>query len=236
MPDSDIARKIRAALERAEDVDLHHNQIEISGGEVIRLEGEVENIAVKRSAYRIARAAAGRTPVEDRLLLRMETQRGPDELLQAVLTALMTEPVFRDYQLSSQPDELLDDLGDGYGIAVEVEGSRVWLHGLAGSPSHRRLAEVIAWWTPGAADVENRIRVHPPRQDNDEEISEIVRLVFDKDPTLDAEEIQVLVQNQEVTLQGAVNSEVNRRLASYDCWYIPGVHQVHNELQVRPRS
>lgn len=236
MPDSVIVQKIQAALEHAEDVDLHHNRIDISGGDVIRLEGNVENIAVKRRAYQIAKAVAGRTPVEDRLLLRVDTQRDGDELQQALLQALMTEPAFRDYTISSQPDALLDDLNGGYGFAVEVQDNRVWLHGQASSPSHRRLAEVIAWWVPGTADVENRVRVNPPRQDNDEEISEIIRLVFDKDPTLDAEDIRVMVRDQEVTLTGAVTSEVNRRLASYDCWYIPGVHGVRNELQVRQPS
>lgn len=234
MPDSPIARRIRAALEQAEDVDLHHNRIELQVGEVIRLEGEVDNIAVKRRARQIAQAIAGSTPVEDRLMLRVETRRGDDQLRQAELEALMTEPAFRDYAVGERADGPPDDGEERYGIAVEVSASRVRLHGRANSPSHRRLAEVIAWWVPGTADVENRIRVHPPRQDNDEELSEIIRLVLDKDPTLDASAIQVIARDQEITLKGVVGSDVKRKLAAYDCWYVPGVHRVHNQLQVRP--
>jgi len=230
MPHS-IVNQIMAALERATDVHLHHNRIDISDGEVIRLEGEVDNIVTKRRAFQIAREVAHPTPVEDRLLLRVQQQPDGDELLQSVIDALMTEPAFRDYSINAQSDTA-DAQHTNYGFAVMVENSRVRLDGLASSPSHRRLAEVITWWIPGTADVENRIRVQPPRQDNDEEITEIIRLVFDKDPTLDAENIQVLTQDRQVTLRGTVNSEVNRRMAGYDCWYIPGVHQVHNELQV----
>ena len=66
------------------------------GGSNIRLEGEVSNIAVKRRALQIAREIAG-GKVEDRLLLRVERKRVDDELLQAVLHALTSEPAFRDF-------------------------------------------------------------------------------------------------------------------------------------------
>lgn len=233
MPDSATTKKIRAALERARDVDLHHNRIDISGGETIRLEGEVDNIAVKRRAYQIARETADGISVEDRLLLRVQRERTGNELLQAVVDALANEPVYRDFVISSRPDELPEDRD---AIAVEVQDSRVWLYGQANSLSHRRLAEVIAWWVPGTADVENRIRVQPPQQDGDEEITDIVRLIFDKDPTLDAQHIQIATHNRVVTLTGTVSSEANRHIADHNCWYIPGVHQVQNKLQVRPRS
>jgi osmotically-inducible protein OsmY len=233
MPDSATTKKIRAALERARDVDLHHNRIDISDGETIRLEGEVDNIAVKRRAYQIAREVAGDANVEDRLLLRVQRERTGDALLQAVIDALTTDPVYRDFVISTRRDELPADRD---AIAVEVQDSKVWRYGQANSLSHRRLAEVTVWWVPGTADVENRIRVQPPQRDSDEEITEIVRLVFDKDPTLDAQNIQITTRDRVVTLAGVVNSEAHLHIAEQDCWYIPGVHQVQNQLQVRPRS
>ncbi|HEX5512914.1 MAG TPA: BON domain-containing protein, partial [Gammaproteobacteria bacterium] len=159
MPDSATTKKIRAALERARDVDLHHNRINISDGETIRLEGEVDNIAVKRRAYQIAREVAGDANVEDRLLLRVQRERTGDALLQAVIDALAADPVYRDFVISTRRDELPADRD---AIAVEVQDSQVWLYGQANSLSHRRLAEVTVWWVPGTADVENRIRVQPP--------------------------------------------------------------------------
>lgn len=231
MADSATETKIRAALERAVDIDLHHNRIEVVGGSNIRLEGEVSNIAIKRRALQIAREIAG-GKVEDRLLLRVERNRVDDELLQAVLHALTSEPVFRDFIIRARQSDAKPEERDW--IEAEVDGPRVRLYGQAWSLSHRRLAEVLAWWVPGTADVDNRIRVQPAEQDNDDEISDAVRLVLDKDPSLDAEQIRIITRNGEVYLQGTVTSDVNRRMADYDCWYIPGVHKVHNDLQVRP--
>lgn len=231
MADSATEAKIRAALERAVDIDLHHNRIEVVGGSNIRLEGEVSNIAIKRRALQIAREIAD-GKVEDRLLLRVERNRVDDELLQAVLHALTSEPVFRDFIIRARQSDAKPKERDW--IEAEVDGPRVRLYGQAWSLSHRRLAEVLAWWVPGTADVDNRIRVQPAEQDNDDEISDAVRLVLDKDPSLDAEQIRIITRNGEVYLQGTVTSDVNRRMADYDCWYIPGVHKVHNDLQVRP--
>lgn len=233
MPDPEPIKRIRAALERTSDIDLHHNRIEISHNGTLRLEGEVATIVAKRRAAQVVRQAAEGMPVEDRLLLRTQTNRAGAALLQATLEALSSEPVFRDFAIRAAgagPSDRRD------WIDVEVEDSRVRLHGEANSLSHRRLAEVIAWWVPGTADVDNRIHVQPPQQDTDDEISDAIRLVFDKDPSLDAQQIQVMTRAGTVRLQGVVSSEVNRRIASYDCWYVPGVHQVENELQVRPRS
>lgn len=234
MPDSATVRKIKAALERAKDVDLHHNRIDVIGGSDVRLEGEVNSIVVKRRAQQVARQAADGAEVVDNLLVRVQRQRRDDELLQAVLDALASEPVFREFSVRARRGEPPPEGRDW--IEVEVEGGRVRLYGAAWSLSHRRLAEVLTWWVPGTADVDNRIHVQPPERDNDAEITDAIRLVFDKDPSLDAQQIHVRTRDGEVHLQGAVTSEVNRRMADYDCWYVPGVHNVRNELQVRPLS
>lgn len=230
MPESATVRKIKAALERAGDVDLHHNRIEIVGGSDIRLEGEVNNIVVKRRAFQIAREAADGAAVDDRLLVRVERERTGEALCQAVVDALAGESVFRQFRVRAGDGEAPVD---GDWIDVEADGGRVCLRGRAWSLSHRRLAEVLAWWVPGTADVENRIHVQPAEQDTDAEITDAIRLVFDKDPSLDAQQIYVQTRNGEVFLDGAVTSDVNRRMADYDCWYVPGVHRVHNRLEVR---
>lgn len=228
-------RAVRAALEHEPDVNLHRDQIAISADGVIRLEGEVENIMVKRRALQIARRAADGLPVEDRLRLRVRFDRDGDELLQAVLRTLTEEPVFQGFAIGAgggQPPPR--DQKDW--LRAEVDGNLVRLHGVAWSLSHRRMAEVLAWWVPGTADVDNRIRVQPAEQDTDDELTDAIRLVFDKDPSLDAQKIHVSTHDGEVTLEGDVTSEENRRIAAFDCWYIPGVHTVRNTLEIRPHG
>lgn len=232
MENSTLAMRIRAELEHSQSVNLHRSQIKISAGDPIRLEGEVDDIATKRRAVRIARRVA-QQPVVDALRVRVEQPQESDALRTAVLDALMQEPTFAGFAIRGRGQGSAPAPDQDW-IEVETDGSLVRLYGRVWSLSHRRLAEVLAWWSPGTADVENRIRVEPAEQDNDAEITDAVRLVFDKDPSLDAQQIHVITQDSEVRLQGEVGSEAGRRIAAADCWYIPGVHEVHNELHVRP--
>jgi osmotically-inducible protein OsmY len=109
----------------------------------------------------------------------------------------------------------------------------VTLAGTVESLTHRRLADVLAWWTPGTCGVRNLIHVAPDEQDTDDEVSDALRIVLDKDPWLDAATITVSVKDRTVTLKGVVSGQEHRRMAEQDAWYILGVHGVSNRLQVR---
>lgn len=222
---------VRAALERDPDVNLHRNAIEVSGDGVIELRGEVDDIVAKRRAFQIARAHAGGLPVKDALVLRRPGSRRGDELRQAVLDHLTREPEFRGFTIFAHDGREAPDTTNW--ISVEVEDVRVRLRGQVWSLSHRRLAEVLAWWVGGTGDVDNRLHVQPAERDSDAEITDAVRIVFDKDRSLDAQEIHITTRNGEVRLEGSVPNDDLRRIASHDCWYIPGVHAVHNNLRLR---
>ena len=199
----------------------------------MQLEGEVENIITKRKAIRIAREITHSADIVDRLRIKVGNPRTNKELLNAVIDALIQEPAFA--QMEIRPENTEAPLDGRNWIGVFVKGSIVELHGVVNSLSHRWLAEVISWWVPGSANVVNRIQVHPAEEGNDDEISDMVRLIFDKETSLNAEQIAIITRRREITLRGVVHSEEQKRIASYDCWYIPGVHAVHNELMVLPR-
>lgn len=231
MADEQVVKSIRAALERDPDVNLHTNPIGVRlAGEVIELAGTADNIAIKKHALRVARAHAGGSTVVDHIRLNVGEAREDAALRQAVLNHFTREPAFGGLILVEEND--LAAGHDGDWIGVTAHNGIVQLNGRVNSLSHRRLAEVLAWWTGGTADVDNRIHVEPPEQDSDAEIMDAIRIVFDKEPSIDAEQVRAQCRDRIVTLQGAVSSEENRRLAAYDCWYIPGVHEVHNELRV----
>lgn len=233
MPGNERIRAVRAALEHERAVNLHRDSIEITAdGDTLILEGEVENIITKRRALQIARAAVDNTRILDRLKIRVAEPLGDQALAQSVIDALNSEPVFQYFAIGTAPPS--DERNDW--IAVHAEQGRVTLRGSANSLSHRRMAEVLTWWMPGCADVENRIHVNPPERDNDDEINDAVRLVLDKEPAVDAQQIAVTTHAGEVTLTGALPSETARQRVTYDCWYIPGVHAVHNRIDVRPPS
>lgn len=231
MPQKDLVAALLAALEQDPDINLHESPIHVTYHDSLRLEGEVANIIVKRKARRIAMQLSGLTDIEDHLKLRPGERRTGKALLDAVVGALSQEPAFRD--IAVRPGAVTER-GPGGRIGVEVQGCVVRLDGQVGSLSHRRLAEVIAWWVPGSCDVHNHVRVQPAEKDNDDEISDAVRMVLEKDPLLHAETLGVHTVNRAVTLAGSVHSDEQRRMAIYDCWYVPGVHEVHDRMQVQP--
>lgn len=228
------ANAIRAALERDPDIKQDRAPITIRVDDVVHLEGEVEDIVTKRKALRIVRAVAGLSAIiEDRLRVATSERISEDELRDRVLEALLREPAFARMDIRAGRDAPATSEQDW--MRIEVRACNVRLTGEVNSLSHRRLAEVIIWWVAGTCDVDNRLHVRPPEEERDEELTDAVRLVLEKEPALDATQVSVITRDREITLRGAVFSEDQKRTATQDCWYIPGVHAVHNELQIVSR-
>ncbi len=197
--------------------------------DVVVLEGVVEDIAAKRRVPRIAVQAAGASRVLDRVRLKARVERSDTELRQAMQRILAAEPVFEGYRIVQgqveSPDKLFDKV-----IGVNVETGVVRLSGTVGSLSHRRLAEVLGWWVPGTVDVENRLTVAPPEQDSDDEITDALRMVLEKDPWIDAGHVQIRTRDAVVHLNGLLPGDEQKRMAENDAWYIAGVHDVVNDI------
>ncbi|HET7650531.1 MAG TPA: BON domain-containing protein [Gammaproteobacteria bacterium] len=227
----ELTSALLAAFEKDPDINLHESAIRVSYRENLRLEGQVANIIVKRKARRIATQLSGLSDIEDRMRLRPGQVRIGKALLDAVVNALSQEPAFRDFAIHavSRGDGVQDVSG---WVGVAVDDCQVRLDGMVNSLSHRRLAEVIAWWVPGTCDVHNHIRVQPAEKDTDDELTDAIMMVLEKDPMLHAETISPHVKARIVTLTGTVHSQEQRRMAIYDCWYVAGVHDVNSELQL----
>jgi BON domain len=73
-------------------------------------------------------------------------------------------------------------------------------------------------------------------QRSDERLKEEVCERLTADADIDAVEIEILVQDGEVTLQGSVPEREMKRAAEDSAEEISGVKQVHNRLRVEPRQ
>lgn len=71
-------------------------------------------------------------------------------------------------------------------IFVAVSDGVVTLNGAVPSLTHKRLAGVLAWWVPEEV---------PAQEDNDDEVTDAVRLTLEKDPFVDATKIRVTSQD-----------------------------------------
>lgn len=233
------ARSLTAALEQEPRFNLHRFPIHISLSDgVVSLEGTVEDIIAKRVAMTIAHRIAGNVPVRDRLRVEAGPRSHEDGTLRNhVIKSLLGEPVFSKYRiqvLRNGSHETLRELQseDAGDIVIQIRDATVTLEGRVGSLTHRRLAEVLAWWSAGCEDVDNRLRVVPPEQENDGELSDAVRIVIEKDPLVQAGQLAVSVRGKIVTLSGYAASKEEQRLAVLDTWYVPGVRDVIDRIQI----
>jgi osmotically-inducible protein OsmY len=197
--------------------------------DAIVLDGTVPHIAAKRLVPRIVAKAANGLGVLDRLRLRQDEQVTDAKVARTVERLLAEEPVFARFDVLQGEISNNDPVSERI-LWVSVSDGVVRLSGTVGSLSHRRIAEALAWWVAGTRDVDNRLYVSPAERDSDDEITDAVRLVLEKDPWIDAGHIGIRTRDRVVTLTGSLPGEEQKRMAENDAWYVAGVHDVDNRI------
>lgn len=235
----EVIGSIRAALERESRVNLHDHPIELSFNDgVVTISGEVGGVAAKKLALALAAKPSPVTGIVDRLRVEPSEQMEDGAVRDHVCNALASEPAFMEYAVQAVVKQELEEVrgtaqkGLDRLIEVEVNDGVVTLNGRAESISHKRMAGVLAWWVPGSRDVVNGIEVWSNVEENDEELVDLVRIVLEKDPLVNAAQISVHSQAGVVTLDGGVPTPNNKWAAESDVWYVLGVNDVVNNLVV----
>lgn len=236
-----VEKAVKAAFEHGHDINLHRYPIrlefDVTKG-ALTLEGEVENIIAKKRAFEIASRVEGIQGVMDRLTVVPGERRGDGAIRDSLVQELLQEPVLSLCTLRVQHKGAMEALRESTEtpdslIEVSVNEGIIQLNGVVPSLSHKRLAGVLAWWTPGCRDVINGMRVMPPEADNDDEIADALRLVLEKDPLIHADQIGIRVRNRIVTLTGLVGNKEEKKMAELDAWYLLGVNKVVNGIDIR---
>lgn len=238
MPNETTLKQVRAALEKEQRINLHRYPIAIAAqnGDLI-LTGEVEGIAAKKLALLAAAETQGVQRIVDRLKVTPAVKMGDAEIRDHVCKVLLEEPalescVIQGFIGDTVPPVQQPIAGPAGSIAVAVSDGVVTLNGGVPSLTHKRLAGVLAWWVPGTHDVVNGLEEVPAEEDNDDELTDAVRLVLEKDPFVDATRIRVTIKDWVVTLNGLVRSEITKQMAERDAWYVLGVKEVVNHIQL----
>jgi len=243
MPEmTSVERAVKAAFEHGHDINLHRHPIrfdfDVTLG-ALTLEGEVENIIAKKRAFEIASRIDGVDGIIDRLTVVPGERRGDGAVRDSLVQELLQEPAMLLCTLRVQQKGNMETVRELSGAAecaveVSVQDGIIRMNGHIPSLSHKRLAGVLAWWTPGCRDVINGLVVTPPQTDNDGELADALRLVLEKDPLVHADQIGIRASNKTVTLTGLVGNKEERKMAELDAWYVFGVQQVINRIDVRP--
>lgn len=120
-----------------------------------------------------------------------------------------------------------------YNIGVEVEKGWVKLKGTVASYWEKLEAEDEALYVDGVVGVTNNLAIVPTEDYIDEEIAEDVMQALERNLYIDSEAIDVTVEDNEVTLEGIVESRSERDAAYDAALYTPGVIFVNDLLEVR---
>lgn len=234
--EEEVIGTIRAAFEREARINLHNHPLELSFNDgVITISGEVGTIAAKKMALNIAAKPSPVKGIVDRLRVEPSEQMEDGAIRDHVCNALISEPAFKNYSLRAivkQEMEVVRMVNEQRFFELEVNDGVVVLNGVAESISHKRLAGVLAWWVPGSRDVVNGIDLFSNPEEQDEELVDLIRIVLEKDPMVNASQISVRSRDGVVTLDGAVATPNASRAAESDAWYVLGVNEVVNRLSV----
>ena len=236
---TELTKKIRAAFEKDTRINLHRFPIRIAleNGDVI-LAGEMENVSAKKLALLAAAETHSVQRIVDRLKVTPAAKMGDAEIRDHVCKLLIQELALAGCLIRGLAGGDVESLQKAIAepaasINVEVQDGVVTLNGKVPSLTHKRLAGVLAWWVPGTRDVINGLEEFPPEEDNDDELTDAVRLVLEKNPFVNASKIRVSCKDCVVTLEGLVPVESMKQMAERDAWCVIGVKSVVNRVEVR---
>jgi hyperosmotically inducible periplasmic protein len=125
-------------------------------------------------------------------------------------------------------------------LAYRVDGGTVTLVGQVTRPTLKSDAENVVKRIEGVEQVKNDIQVLPPSPMDDQTRMAEYRAIY-SEPSLSRYGIQavppihIIVDTGRVTLEGVVDSEQDKNLASLRANGVPGVFTVTNNLRVEKR-
>ena len=212
--DADVRTDVENELRWDPNLDATDVVVAVRDG-VVTLTGFVRSFNEKWEAESAAKRVAGVRGVANDLEVRLPaiSQRPDPEIARDAVNALLHE----------LPDHADD-------IKVVVKDAVVRLEGEVGSHQERRHAARAVRRVRGVKGVVNTITVSSPVMpaDSDQKIAEALK----RSALLDAAEITVKANGNEVVLKGTVRSWAERREADEAAWRAPGVTKVDNRITV----
>jgi hyperosmotically inducible protein len=126
-------------------------------------------------------------------------------------------------------------------LAFQVNGYNVTLLGQVTQPTLRDDAERAVKHIEGVEKVDNKIEVLPVSPNDDRLREQLYRAIYGYGPlqrySLPPQKpIRIIVKNGHVTLEGVVDSEMDKNLANIQANGVPGVFSVVNHLQAPPNK
>jgi osmotically-inducible protein OsmY len=214
--DDDIRDAVNQQLLLDGRVDAGNVEVEINDS-VANLSGSVEDFTAYNAAEDNALSVNGVTTVINDLEIDYTPSEDVD-ISDATLENTISEIFFYDNDLESQD------------IFVEVNDGEVELSGEVDALWRKLDAEEEAEDVIGVTSVDNKLAVVPTDDVYDESIAENIVSSLTNNFYTNAEEIDVIVESNNVTLEGTVDSAYEYQVAEDIASFTDGVIAVENDL------
>jgi osmotically-inducible protein OsmY len=235
---SPLLDRVRLRLQHSPRGDLLRSGMSVflENGDLV-LEGEVADIADKKTALLQAAMVAGVGPIIDRLHVRPSARRPDADILRDVSRLLDAEVALSDCLVQGTAcgnhsrTRVLCPEGWQGDIEIRVEDGVVTLDGDVPSLAQKCLASILAWSVPGCRDVIDGLGVDATDDDSDTAMTEAIRRAIERlSPPGGAPSLTVRVTGGVVTLSGEVTSWDEARAIDRLVWGMFGVAEVRDQL------
>ena len=215
--DEDIKVDVVKQLKWDARIDASEVSTKVNEGKVI-LEGNVPTMTAKSAAFDDAFLVDGVLSVENQLDVEIPaTQKTPtdEEIRENVEMALSVNSDVESYK-----------------IDVTVDRGWVTLEGTVNAYWEKVSAENEALDVNGVLGVSNNLGVVPTESYLDKNIAEDIISALERNVHVDADDIDVKVEDGKVTLDGTVKTYTAKNAAFDSALYTPGVITVNNRIIV----
>jgi osmotically-inducible protein OsmY len=214
--DADIRRDMESELKWDPSVDDKRIGVAVSNG-VVTLTGDVPHYFARWAAEQTAKRVKGVRAIANDIDINIPASgtRSDTEIAEAVANALR-------WNVSLSGTEIKPPVvKDGW---VSLSGQVDWgFQRIAAESAVRNLM--------GVKGVANDISVKPSVKASD--VKQKIEDAFKRHAILDAKDIQVVVHNASVSLNGHVHTWQEREDATLAAWAAPGVNTVENHLAIQ---
>jgi osmotically-inducible protein OsmY len=210
----DLARTVAAAIQwepLMKGTEIHVTAID----GVITLTGVVDSYLKKYKAEDIAKAIIGIKAVVEQIEIKLnnDDEKNDNAIAVEIINALK-------YDGRVPHDRIKVRVENGW---VTLEGDLPWNYQKEAATASVRHLQGIKVFT-------NDIRIQPESKDEIEQ--EGIERALRRNSSMDDQDIQVYVNDNNVTLNGIVNSYFQKDEAERIAWSAPGVETVKNELSI----
>lgn len=212
--DYELQQDVINELKWEPSINAAHIGVEAKDG-VVTLSGHVDTFTEKWNAERAAKRVSGVKVLAIDIEVKLSSSTNPDdtEVAKAIRHAL----AWSSYRFPES-------------VRAEVDGGFVTLSGEVEWQYLKEAAANAVRFLKGVTGVINLITIKP--KVSLQSVKADIEAALKRRAQLDAQKIQVQVNNDEVILSGRVHSWDEKNSATSAAWAVPGVHKVTDKLSV----